>query len=403
MAKLLQINVDANNGSNGSIARDIGDLVIERGWDSYIAYGRRQIPSMSKLIRVGNDADVLMHGIESRLFDNHGLASRRITKKFLQKVEDIKPDIIHLHNIHGYYINYKYIFEYISENDIPIVWTLHDCWPFTGHCAYPISHGCNRYADLCHNCPARSGYPKSMLFDFSSRNHRIKRKIFTLPRRMIVTTVSNWLHDVTSKSFLKKYPIETVYDGIDTECFIDKGSDLRSRLRLENKFVLIAAAASWSISKGWNDYIKLSKLLPDDIKIVLVGVDKNKVRELPSQIISIPRVEGKAQLAEYYSMADVLLNLSYAETFGMTTAEAMACGTPGISYNRTACPELLSPETGIVVEAGNFNQILSAIHEIKANGKIHYSSSCRKRVIDNFDFKTVNKRFLEIYDALLKN
>lgn len=399
---ILQINVDANNGSNGSIARDIGTLVLARGWNSYIAYGRRHIPCDSTLIRVGNDWDVRWHGLESRLFDNHGLSSRIVTKLFLNKVDHIKPDIIHLHNIHGYYINYKYLFEYISSRNIHVVWTMHDLWPMTGHCAYPILYKCDRFRDGCHNCQAKSGYPKSIFFNFAERNFDIKNKMFTLPSRMVITTVSQWLKNETTKGFLNKYPIEVIYDGIDTDSFKPVNSELREKYNLKDKFILLAAAANWSISKGWNDYITLASHLPKDHVIMLVGVSEEKAKELPANIIPIPRVESKENLAQYYSMADILLNLSYAETFGMTTAEAMACGTPGISYNRTACPEVLSEDTGIIVEPGNIEQVVAGIESIKERGKYSYSEKCRQRVLDNFDFKKVNQKFLNIYDDLLR-
>jgi len=197
---LLQINVDANNGSNGSIARDIGDMALERGWESYIAYGRRHIPSNSTLLRVGSSFDVAMHGVESRLFDNHGLASRGVTKNFLSRVDEIKPDIIHLHNIHGYFINYRLLFKYITEHAIPVVWTLHDCWPFTGHCGCPINYECERYIDRCESCPARGSYPRSLFLDNSKNNYLRKKEIFNTPRNMRLVTVSKWLKSVTKQS-----------------------------------------------------------------------------------------------------------------------------------------------------------------------------------------------------------
>ncbi len=399
---LLQINVDANNGSNGSIARDIGTMALARGWNSYIAYGRRHIPCDSQLIRIGNDIDVKFHGLMTRLFDRHGLASKITTKLFLRKVDKIKPDIVHLHNIHGYFINYKLLFEYLIKKEIPIVWTFHDCWPFTGHCGHFDSYSCDRWKTECYQCPGVHGYPSSLFFDHSQQAFLLKKKLFTTPDILHIATVSYWLKGVVEESFFSKFPIHVVYDGIDTESFKYHTSKLREQYGLENKFILLSAAANWSKAKGWDDYVKLSTMLPEECVIMLVGVTEEQKRTLPPQIIAVPRQEGKEKLAEYYSMADVLLNLSYLETFGMTTAEAMACGTPGISYNRTACPELLTPETGIVVEAGDMQQILDAIATIKKNGKAHYSKACRQRVLDNFNFKEVNKQYFEIYEDILK-
>lgn len=399
--RLLQINVDANNGSNGSIARDIGTMALERGWESYIAYGRRCIPSDSQLIRVGSDFDVILHGLESRYLDNHGLASRGTTKEFLKKVDEIKPDIIHLHNIHGYFINYRLLFQYIVEHDIPVVWTLHDCWPFTGHCGYPISSQCDRYVNGCHSCPARGHYPKSYLLDNSSKNFQIKKQIFNTPKRMRLVTVSKWLKSITLQSFLKDYPVDVIYDGIDMDSFVYTPSDLKVRLGLQDKTVLLGAAANWSEGKGWNDYIKLSSMLPKDSVIVLVGVSDKQRKELPSNIVAIPRQESKHDLAAYYSMADILLNLSRAETFGMTTAEAMSCGTPGISYNVTACPEVLSEDTGIIVEKDDLYGVLKAVKAISARGKENYRHACRERVEAMFNSRNVNKKYFDIYNSIL--
>lgn len=400
---LLQINVDANNGSNGSIARDIGTIALSKGWKSYIAYGRRHIPCDSELIRIGNDFDVKIHGLLTRLFDLHGLGSVLTTKLFIRKIKKIKPDIVHLHNIHGYFINYKILIEYLTKENIPIVWTFHDCWPFTGHCGHFEKYKCVKWKTQCNHCPGVHGYPTSYFFDRSRQSFKLKKKLFTAHKKLYITTVSGWLKGLVEESFFSECPIHIIYDGIDTESFCQRESSLRGQYMLHGKCVLLSAAASWNYAKGWNDYIKLSTMLPDDCVIMLLGVTEEQKKDLPEKIIAIPRQEGKDKLAEYYSMGDILLNLSYQETFGMTTAEAMACGTPGISYNVTACPELITPETGIVVEAGNMQQILVAIDEIKQKGKKYYSKACRQRVIDNFDFKKVSNKFFEIYNEILND
>lgn len=401
MHTLLQINVDANNGSNGSIARDIGDIALSKGWRSIIVYGRKHIPSKSELIRVGNDWDIKLHGLFTRLTDLHGLGSYFVTKRLIRRIEKIQPSIIHLHNIHGYYINYKILFDYINKNNIPVVWTFHDCWPFTGHCGHYIGHNCYKWRKSCNKCPAKTEYPTSWVFDNSSFNYSLKKTLFTKPAKLSVVTVSNWLKSVTDQSFFSKYPVTVIYDGIDTESFKYRQSDLKVKLGIEEKFVLMSAAANWSSSKGWEDYLKVATLLPNNFIIILIGVSPQQKKILPHNIIGIQRVEGKEKLAEYYSIADVLLNLSYAETFGMTTAEAMACGTPGISYNITACPELITEDTGLVVEPGDIEGVLQAINIIVEKGRASFSDACRIRVLENFNFKMVNNKYFDIYEQLL--
>ncbi len=401
MPTLLQINVDANNGSNGSIARDLGTIALSKGWKSYIAYGRRAIPCDSKLIRVGNDLDVKIHGIFTRLFDLHGLGSFIVTYRFLKKVKKINPDIIHLHNIHGYFINYYLLFKFIKKERIPVVWTFHDCWPFTGHCGHFESYGCKKWKTQCLNCVGKKDYPSSLFADNSAFAYKLKKELFTSIDNLYITTVSKWLMGLVEESFFSKTPIRVIYDSVDTATFRYRDSDLRKKYGIEDKCVLMSAAANWTATKGWNDYIKLSNLLPNDFVIMLLGVKDSQRNDLPKGIIAVPRVEGKDKLAEYYSMADILLNLSYQETFGMTTAEAMSCGTPGISYNATACPELLTPETGIVVEPGNFNQVIDAISTIRKNGKEYYMDSCRQRALKVFDSQKVNMLFFDLYKEII--
>lgn len=401
MPILLQINVDANNGSNGSIARDIGDIALSKGWRSVIVYGRKHIPSRSELIRVGNDWDVRWHGLFTRLTDLHGLGSYFATKRLVKKIKELNPNIIHLHNIHGYYINYKILFDFINKHNIPVVWTFHDCWPFTGHCSHYIGYNCYKWISSCNNCPARTDYPTSWFVDNSSFNFTLKRSLFTRPKKLAVVTVSNWLKSVTDQSFFSKYPVTVIYDGIDTDSFRYRQSDLKVKLGIEGKYVLMSAAANWSTSKGWDDYLKVASQLPQKYIIILIGVTSEQQKTLPPNIIGIQRVEGKEKLAEFYSIADVLLNLSYAETFGMTTAEAMACGTPGISYNITACPELLTKDTGLVVEPGDIGGVLNAIDIMTKKGRLSYSDACRSRVLSNFDFKKVNNQYFDIYGQLI--
>lgn len=403
MPTLLQINVDANNGSNGGIARDIGNLVMSQGWKSYIAYGRKQIPSQSSLIRIGSDIDVNIHGLSSRLFDNHGLGSTHATKHFLSKIDIIKPDLIHLHNIHGYFINYKLLFEYLSKKNIPVIWTLHDCWPITGHCSHFVNVNCNRWKTQCFDCPLKSSYPASWFIDKSYQNYNLKKTIFNSLSSLTIVSVSNWLGDIVKESFLSVNPNTVVYNGVDTDIFKPRESNLRSLLGLQEKYVLIGVAVNWTESKGLLDYYKLSQRLPKEYQIILIGLTKSQITKLPNNIIGIEKTENLDLLVEYYIMADIVLNLSYAETFGLSTVEGMACGTPGIVYDRTASPELVSDTTAKIVEAGNIDQIIDAIKTIRAKGgKSYYADECRKHVLKKFDKNDNYKRYIEIYKQTLK-
>lgn len=399
---LLQINVSVNDGSNGTIAEEIGQLAIEKGWRSYIAYGRKALASQSELIRIGNKCDIYWHGFESRFLDNHGLASKNATTSFIKAIDRIKPDIIHLHNIHGYFLNYKILFEYLTNTTIPIVWTLHDCWAITGHCAHFVNLGCENWKTQCGNCPQKHAYPKSLFFDRSKTNYDLKKKLFTSLKSMTVVSVSKWLKEVVDKSFLAKYPSVVIYNGVDTDIFKFHENGLRKKYGLENKFVLLGVASTWSASKGLLDYCKLGECLTDKYQIVLVGLSDKQIKNLPLNIIGLKRTDNVQDLVDLYSMADVVMNLSYAETFGLTTVEGLACGTPGIVYNSTASPELITDETGFVVETGDINGVVNAIKTIFNNGKIFYSKACRQRAINFFNKDYQYRNYIDLYNELLK-
>ena len=401
MNKLLQINVVANSGSTGKIAENIGKLAISQGWESYIAYGRGNPTSASNLIPVGNKWDMYLHGIQSRLFDNHGLASKKATYKFIEEVKRINPDIIHLHNIHGYYLNYKMLFEYLSTTNTPVVWTLHDCWAFTGHCSHFDAIGCDKWRTGCFSCPLKGEYPVSKLMDASKRNYALKKRLFTSVPNLTFVPVSRWLADLVGESFLGKYPVQVINNGIDTEVFQQRQSDLRKKHGIENKFVLVGVAGVWDAMKGLEDFIKLSSMLPDDCVIIMIGLTKKQIEGLPKNIIGIERTENQTQLAEYYSIADVVMNLSYQETFGMTTVEGFGCGTPSVVYDRTASPELISQYTGIIVEAADMRGILSAIETIRRNGKQHYSTACRQRAVEFYNKDDKFREYIRLYNELV--
>lgn len=401
MKKLLQINVVANIGSTGRIAENIGKLAISQGWESYIAYGRGEPKSASKLIRVGSDSDMYMHALQSRLLDNHGLASVAATKRFVEEIKRINPDVIHLHNIHGYYLNYKILFEYLATIDTPVVWTLHDCWAFTGHCSHFDAIGCDKWRTGCFSCPLKGEYPVSKLMDASKRNYALKKRLFTSVPNLTFAPVSRWLADLVGESFLGKYPVQVINNGIDTEVFQQRQSDLRKKHGIENKFVLVGVAGVWDAMKGLEDFIKLSSMLPDDCVIIMIGLTKKQIEGLPKNIIGIERTENQTQLAEYYSIADVYVNPTYNDSFPTVNLEALACGTPVITYKTGGSPESVTEGTGLVVNKGDVDNLLYAIETIKRNGKLHYSAACRQRAVEFYNKDDKFREYIRLYNELV--
>ncbi|MEJ5317866.1 MAG: glycosyltransferase [Tenuifilum sp.] len=400
--KLLQINSLANSRSTGRIAEEIGQIAIAAGWESYIAYGRHARTSQSKLIKIGSDWDIKWHGLQTRLFDRHGLASTNATKKLVEKIKEIKPDIIHLHNLHGYYLNIEILFHYLATANIPVVWTFHDCWPMTGHCAHFTFVGCEKWKTQCFSCPQKKNYPGSYFLDRSKQNHKQKRNLFTSVNDMTIVTVSNWLAEIVKQSYLKDYPIRVINNGIDVNVFSPQSRDsIRLKYGLADKFILLGVATEWGRRKGLHDFIELSKILKDDEIIVLVGLKDDQIKTLPENIIGITRTESTQELAEFYSSADVVMNISYEETFGLTTVEGFACGTPGIVYNTTASPELVDDSTGLIVDPGDIKGLVKAITQIKEKGKQSYSEACVKRAHRFYRKEDRYREYIELYEELL--
>lgn len=403
--KLLQINVTANSGSTGRIAEDIGLLAMNNGSESYIAYGRTNNNSKNKVIRIGNDFDIKLHGLLTRVFDNHsfGYSSKKATKEFIKEIDKIRPDIIHLHNIHGYYINSKVLFEYLSKLNVPIVWTFHDCWSFTGHCAHFDYIGCVKWKTGCYACPLKKSYPASYVFDRSKKNYIEKKKLFNSVKNLTIVPVSNWLGDLVKESFLSSNNIKVIHNGIDINTFKPSTNkkETREKFGLKDEFVVLGLSSVWNKSKGFDDFINLSTKIDSKVKIILVGLNQEQIDKLPNNIIGIKRTENINQLADLYSMSDLFLNLSYQETFGLTTAEALSCGTPALVYNATACPEVVSEDSGFIVEKGDLDSVIKVINKVREKGKGFYSEKCRERAVSCFNKDDRFMDYIDLYHSLL--
>lgn len=400
--KLLLINTTCNWGSTGRLVEAIADIALNEGWETCIAHGSRYVnPSKHSTYRIGTRFGNYLHVLESMFLGNHGNGSRMATKRLISKIESLSPDVIHLHNIHGYYLNYNLLFRYLRECNIPIVWTLHDCWPFTGHCTHFDHIGCIKWLKQCSECPLIHSDYKSLVFDRSFRNYSNKKSIFTDMPNLTIITVSKWLQSIVAKSFLGDYPIKVIYNGIDIKLFKPTSSDIKNRLGIKNKILLMAAATDWNKNKGLYDYIKLRNVLSEDYCILLVGVSPKVKKKLPSSILTLEITQDQKALVELYSAADIILNLSYLETFGLTTIEGMACGTPCIVYDRTASPELVTDKTGIVVSAGNISELAQAVYTIIDRGKETYTHLCREYVFKNFNLINQYNQYIDLYNNVL--
>lgn len=398
--KLFQINSTLNWGSTGRIAEDIGQTVISKGWESYVAYGRYSNESISHAIQIGSRLNICNHILQTRLFDNHGLASKRATKDLINKIENINPDVIHLHNIHGYYVNYKLLFDFFSFANKPIVWTLHDCWLFTGHCSYYSYAECNRWQTLCNDCPQNKSYPTSWLLDRSEQNYRDKMRAFTSVKNLTLVPVSNWLAEEIKKSFLKEFPIKVIHNGVDTDTFVPKELG-KMDFGLEDKFLILGVASNWSFRKGLADFIELRKTLPDDYSIVLIGLDEKQIRNLPKGIVGVKRTNSVEELAAYYTLSDVCFNPTWEDNFPTINLEALACGTPVITYRTGGSVEAVDENTGFIVEQGDIIAVTKIVQYMKKIGKGCWNSVCRERVMRLYDKRNRYLEYIHLYEELL--
>jgi len=397
---VLQINVTLNSGSTGRIAENIGKKIIQAGGVSYIAYGRRITETASFAIKIGTLYDLFIQGVQTRLFDKHSLGAKMATKDLIREISRINPDIIHLHNLHGYYLNIELLFSFLKEYNKPVVWTFHDCWPFTGHCTFFDHINCTKWESECFDCPLKSSYPASYLLDQSKVNFVIKKKLFTSLDNLSVVTVSNWLRGKVEKSFFRPALLQTIYNGIDLSIFKPGSSDIKKRFGIDGRKYILGVADRWSERKGFDDFLKLRKMIDPEILIFLVGLNSAQRLRLPKNIKGIRHTENIKDLAALYAEADVFVNPSILESFGMVTAEAMACGTPVVVYNCTASPGIVKPGTGYVVEKRDIKELHVAVMKIISDGKEKYSAECRRNAENLFDMEKQYSQYIDLYNKI---
>lgn len=390
--KLLQLNVTANWGSTGKIAEGIGQSAISQGWESVIAYGRYLNPSQSELIKVGNRSAVYAHYAKARFFDSEGLGSKNATRRLIKWIDDYNPDIIHLHNIHDHWLNYSLLFQYFATINTPIVWTFHDCWAFTGGCAYFDIPNCEKWEYECHNCILRKG----LCTDRSKRNFNLKKKLISkFADRLTIVPVSNWINDLCRESFLKNVRSRIIHNGIDITKF--KPCSPKSA-----KPLILGVALPWSERKGLYEMIKLRDHLPvDRYDMVLIGLSQKQIDMLPESIKCIERTQDIHELANWYSKSWAFVNTTLSDNFPTVNLEALACGTPVITYQTGGSAEAIDDKTGFSVKKGDVKALADKIIEI-CNNRVKYTpEQCHKRADAYFNQNTQFQKYIELYEDLL--
>ena len=392
-------------GSTGHIMLDIARLAENKGYE---------VHTFSKSWKDLPDVDFHNHHFIDSYFDTrvhcklatytglHGCFSILPTLKFLLILDRIKPDIIHLHNLHGWFVNLPLLFGYIKRKKIKVIWTLHDCWSFTGHCPHFVYENCMKWKTGCYDCPKYTEYPASKV-DQSRLMWRLKKKWFTGVENMTLVTPSNWLAGLVKQSFLKDYPVKVINNGIDLNIFKPTRSTFRQDYGIaQDECMLLGVAFGWGERKGLDIFIELANRLPQHYRIVLVGTDEAVERLLPENIVSIHQTDNQAQLAEIYSASDLFVNPSREENYPTVNMEALACGTPVVTFNTGGSPEIIDDSCGAVVERNTVDELINIIADFQA-GKLSFSaSSCLRRAL-NFSYTAHYEDYLNLYHLFSRN
>lgn len=403
MKRLLQINATCNWGSTGRIADSIAAIASKQGWDCYLAHGGRYInPTNQKSIRVSSRIDNYFHAFKGVFGGRNGLGSFYSTRSFIKRIEELEPSIIHLHNIHGYYINYTLLFDFLNSSNIPVVWTLHDCWALTGHCTHFDAIGCMKWKTGCFECPLLHQQYKSLIWDKSFDNYKLKKKYFTSITNLTIVPVSEWLSSIVSDSFLGRYPRTVIRNGIDLSTFTPRECSKAFREGLKvptSKPIALGVSSAWDDEKGLAEFNRLAD--DDSLRIVLVGVQKRIVSKINPRIIAIPMVSNPVVLSYYYSLADVFVNPTYNDSYPTVNMESMACGTPVVTYNTGGSPEMISEKTGCVVERGDYSSLHVGVKEILTRGKSSFQNSCINRAQRLFNSTERYNDYINLYEHLI--
>lgn len=394
--KVLQINSVYPTKSTGKIAYQIAEVQKSHGITPYIAAGDC-FAEGDNLYAMDTKLYRKVNILKTRLFGKHGFYNKSATRKLLRWIDKVQPDVIHLHNIHGHYLNVKLLFEYIKEHEIPVLWTLHDCWAFTGHCSHFDYIGCNKWLEGCHHCSLKADYPISWFFDRSKGNYKAKKELFTAPHKMHITLPSKWHKSLCDKSFLNKYPITVVNNGISLDAFKPTESDIRKEMGIEDKFVILAIVNNLAGTKGGQYLPELAKYLKEDECIVLLTLG-DAGEDLPANIYLAPKTSDPEKLARLYTMADVFVNPSLQETFSLINLESIACGTPVVTFDSGGGLESQSEKTGVAVKRADVKGMYEGIERVR-RGEFK-KEDCIQRARE-FDYKLKYEQFIDIYKELL--
>lgn len=399
--RVLQINLVCGHGSTGKIAVNIANMLKANGDEAYVAYGSGTT-DYPESFRITSDNEYRINThVYSRILGLDGRGTRFGTRKLLKWIDRINPDIIHLHNIHSLCLNYPMLFNYINKKHIPVVWTLHDCWAMTGGCAHFSAVGCEKWKSQCEHCTFYGTYHRKSWINTERSTYNLKKRLFSSVDNLTIVPVSYWLEGLVKQSFLKDKPTKVIQNGIDLSIFHpikDYSSPTVNTLLSVGKPILLGVSSGWNNEKGLQEMIRLSS--NPNYQVVLVGVQEGL--SLPPEITAVKRTTNQQELAEYYSAADVFVNPTYNDSFPTVNIEALACGTPVITYNTDGSPEIIDNETGRFAKKGNYEALVANVQEILDCGKERFTEKCVKRALALFNKDDRYKDYIDLYHFIVK-
>ena len=398
--RMVELNTYCGSGSTGRIALDIADYAANQGADTIIGFGTGAVTPEAEIfaLRIGGRTERKWHGAIRKFFDMEGYGSQQATRRLIAFLKEYQPDVIHLHNIHGCYVNHRLLFSYLRISNIPVLWTLHDCWPFTGHCAYFDYIGCERWKTGCYRCPQKASYPTCIGLDGSKRNYLRRKNLFTsLPKLMLIAPCE-WMKGLLTNSFLHDVPVKVIYNGVNRGLYYPRESKLREKYGITVPYLALAVASEWEERKGFKYLPKLANKLGNDCKLVVIGLSYDQIAALPEGILGLPRTASTRELAQWYSTADCLVNPTMEDNMPLVNLEALACGTPVATFRTGGCPECITDVCGAVVEKGNVETLAKAVIRLCA-AKSELRPACIAQA-EHFDSQFCAKAYWDVYQEV---
>lgn len=399
--KILQINAVYGVGSTGVIVKDIHQMCLNEGIESFVAYSSSNLPysEIKNGYKIGNKFDKKLHAFLCRINGMQGYFSQISTNKLLGFIKKIKPDIVQLHNLHSNYINLNMLLKFLAKNNIKTIVTLHDCWFYTGGCFHYTAVGCDKWLKECGKCPKKNLDTPAFLFDRSAKILRDRKKYFGLIKDLTVVGVSEWITNEAVKTVFKGRKAVTIYNGIDTEFFKPTPSNFREKYNLEDKFIILGPASKWLSKVNQDVFKKFAEALKQDEILMLIGCTQQQIDNLPQKVLGIPFIKDKDELKKIYSFADVFINPTREESLSLINLEVQSCGTPVITFDNTGVKETVDGKCGFAVKNACPSSIIKSVEYIRKNSGI-YSARCRQRIKIEFDKNNNYKSFINLYEEL---